>query len=164
MLTQNGTKSDLKVFFRSAVVEVIRDRCQCNFWAAFISEGVLLCDQEASMEVVFRANISSFGRYPSSQLVRFIEDWVQDGPNRTNGIHLVTFDPYCPVRVNNTDPLCSRHPTFSLTHIALVTLAGAILLASLVAAILVVIVLLYRRKYRRPLISKLAREQSERRR
>ena len=136
-------------FFKSAVVQVIREHCHCHFWAAFISEGVLFCDEAAPTQTVFRANISSFEQYSSRQLIGFIQDWVSKGGNITSGIHFVTFDPSCPVRVDSTNRPCAGQkalPSFTVTNISLMVLGFAIFFAFLVVAILSGTALLCTRK------------------
>ena len=94
-------------FIQSAVVTAISDRCQCSFMGAYISKGRLYCDRQSPTQVVYRANISSFGRYSTDQLTSFIEDWVRGKPTVPSGNHQVTFNPSCPVRIAADDLLCT---------------------------------------------------------
>ena len=94
------------------VAQVIRDRCQCDFKESFIGQAVLLCDQQQPTITVYRANITSYGNYSSDQLLVYIEDWVKQGAIFTTEFFVVTFDPNCPVRINDlNDPICTQPPT-----------------------------------------------------
>ena len=109
---QASTKSSIDSFIRMEVTQVIRARCECEFQESFIGQAVLLCDQQQPTVIVYRANITSYGNYSSNQLVGYIEDWVKQRATFTTGFSVVTFDPNCPVRINDiSDPVCTQPVT-----------------------------------------------------
>ena len=90
------------------VAQVVRDRCQCDFPGSFISQAVLLCDQQQPTQIVYRANIACYGSYSADQLVGYIEDWVNEGATLATEDFVVTFDSDCPVLIGSVDdPVCS---------------------------------------------------------
>lgn len=98
----------MESFIQSAVVAAINDRCQCGFTDAYVSGEKLYCDCQSATQVVYRANISSYGRYSSDDLVGLIENWVRGGPSVPSGIHQVVFDSTFPVRIaSDDDPVCT---------------------------------------------------------
>ena len=106
---QPSTASSIDSFIRLEVAQVIRERCQCDFQESFISQAVLLCDQQQPTQIVYRAKITSYGSYSSNQLLGYIEDWVKQGATFNTVSFVVIFDPKCPVRINDiSDPVCSQ--------------------------------------------------------
>ena len=137
------------------VAQVIRERCQCDFQESFISQAVLLCDQQQPTQIVYRANITSYGNYSADQLVGYIEDWVKQGATFTTGVLVVMFDPDCPVRINDiSDPVCATIPTSTSVYVVtptptqstpdilVVIAASASVVVLIVAAAIIVIVIL----------------------
>ena len=113
--TQLSTESSVDSLIRMEVAQVIRDGCRCDFQESFISQGVLVCDQQEPTQIVYRANITSYGSYSADQLVGYIEDWVKQGAIITTGVVIVSFDPDCPVRINNiNDPVCAQPSTSAI--------------------------------------------------
>ena len=109
---QPSTESSIDSLIQMEVTQVIRERCQCDFQESFIGQAMLLCDQQQPTQVLYRANITSYGSYSANQLVGYIEDWVKQGATFTTGVFIVTFDPDCPVRINDlSDPICATIPT-----------------------------------------------------
>ena len=117
--TQPLAESFVESLIQKGVAQAIRDRCQCDFHEIFISQAVLLCDQQQPAQIVYRANITSYGNYSTDQLVSYIEDWVRQGDTITSGVVVVTLDPDCPVRINDiSDPVCARPSTSSTSSVA----------------------------------------------
>ena len=110
--TQPSTESSVDSLIQMEVAQVIRERCQCDFQESFISQAVLLCDQQQPNQIVYRASITSYENYSADQLVGYIEDWVKQGATITIGVVIVTFDPDCPVTINDiSDPVCAQPST-----------------------------------------------------
>ena len=154
--TQPSTESSVDSLIRMEVAQVIRDRCQCDFQESFISQAVLLCDQQQPTQIVYRANITSYKNYSADQLVGYIEDWAKQGATIFTGLAVVTFDPNCPVRINDiSDPVCaqlstSATPTPSapntLAVIAASVSAVVIVAAITIAVVIILIICLLKRK------------------
>ena len=160
---QPSTESSIDSLIRMEVAQVIRERCQCDFQESFISQAVLLCDQQQPTQIVYRANITSYRNYSADQLVSYIEDWVKQGATVTTGFSVVTFDPNCPVKINDIgDPVCTQPltsatiptstsvviptstPTQSTPNMLVVIVAGVSVFVLLVAATtMVMIILIY---------------------
>ena len=120
------------------VTQVIRDGCQCDFQESFISQAVLLCDQQQPTQIVYRANITSFGNYSANHLLEFIEEWVSQGATIVIDVAIVTFDPDCPVRISGiNDPVCSQTaivPTSTSVVVTPTLTSGAPSTLALIAA------------------------------
>ena len=110
--SQTSTKSSIDSLIRVEVAKVVRDSCQCDFQKSFISQAVLLCDQQQPTQTVYRASITSYGNYSANHLLDYIEVWVKQGATITSGVVIVTFDPDCPVKINDvSDPVCAQPST-----------------------------------------------------
>ena len=137
---QASTESFVDSLIRMEVAQVIRDRCQCDFQESFISQAVLLCDQQQPTQIVYRANVISYKSYSADQLVGYIEEWVKQGATITSGVVIVTFDPDCPVRINDiSDPACDQ-PSTSATPTPSAPNTLAVVAASVSVAVIVVAV------------------------
>ena len=138
--TQTSTESSIDSLIRMEVAQVIRGSCQCDFQESFISQAVLLCDQQEPTQIVYRANITSYGSYSANQLVGYIEDWVKQGATVTSGVAIVTFDPDCPVRINDiSDPVCAQ--TLTSTASPTPTPCASNTLAAIAASVSVVVII-----------------------
>ena len=115
---QISTEDSIKSFFRSAVVDVVMENCDCGFLDSFITQEMLLCDAQNPTQAVYRAQVFNFGSISSTQIVSWIEDWVLNGASVTSGPILVIFDPTCPVHLDsNNDEICQLPATmFMSTH------------------------------------------------
>ena len=113
---QISTEDSIKLFVRSAVVDVVIDNCDCGFLNSFIANEILLCDTQNPTQAVYRAQVFNFGSISSTQIVSWIEDWVLNGASVTSGPILVTFDSTCPVPLNSfNDEICQQEMIAS-TH------------------------------------------------
>ena len=114
----------------SEVTRAIRERCQCNFQQIFIEQILPLCENDNPLQVVYRANITTYASYSASQLVAFIEEWMKQGASITSGIYMVMFDSECSVEVSDVDqPICRLSGATCLQSVVRSSLlAGAILL------------------------------------
>ena len=113
---QVATENSIKSFIRSAVVDTLREYCECGFLEIFITQEMLLCDTQYPTQAVYRAQVFNFGSISSTQIVSWIEEWILNGASVTTGPVLVTFDPTCPVPLNSiNDEICQLPSTMS-TH------------------------------------------------
>ena len=148
---QTSVQSDVDTLIRTEVTQVIRERCQCDFQEIFISRVLPLCENDEPLQVVYRAQITSYASYPASQLVSYIEEWVRQGVSITSGIFMVTFDSECPVEVSDIDePVCGPNAGVclqsSVASAAIAASLAIIIVLTIVAVLLMVVVCLIRQK------------------
>lgn len=154
MLLQVTTESYITSFVQTEVIQAVRSICQCDFQMNYISEVVLLCDEQNPNQAVYRARITSYGDYTAEQLVHIIEDWITQGPMTTSDGNTIVFDPNCPIRIStNSDPICEQAiiiiasitPSSSLvspSSTAPVVAIVAVLVTSFIAIMILVLVIL----------------------
>ena len=146
LFLQISTENSIKSFIRSAVVDTIRDYCECGFLDSFITNETLFCDIQNPIQAVYRAQVFNFGSISSTQIVSWIEDWVLNGASVTSGLVLVTFDPTCPVPLNSiNDGICQIQVTTQSTSSVGVIAGSALAMAFivLICIVLIIIVILY---------------------
>ena len=153
---QPSTESSIKSVIQMEVAQVIRNECQCDFQERFISQAVILCDQQQPTQIVYRASITSYRSYCSDQLVGYVEDWVKQGATFTSGGLTVTFDPNCPVRIDDiSDPVCTGAAiptstsvvtptsTLSTLNIPAVIASVSVVVVIFAATITVIVILIF---------------------
>lgn len=117
-VSQLTMQSYILSLIRSQITQAIRDQCQCEFQERFVSPSILVCDEQELTQIVYRANISSFGTYSTDQLVGYIEDWVTQGATLESNGNLVVLNCTCPIPVNSTTdltcPQVTGTPAFTL--------------------------------------------------
>ena len=139
--TQASTELSIDFLIRKGVTQVVRDGCQCDFDKSFISQGVLLCDQQQPNQFVYRANITSYGDYSANQLVGYIEDWVKQGATIASVV-TVTFDPNCPVRISDiSDPVCNRTSSSAISPSSISSTSAPNILAVLAASVAFLVII-----------------------
>ena len=147
--TQTSIESSVDSFIQMEVAQVVRDSCQCDFQESFISQGVFFCDEQEPTQIVYRANITSYGDYSADQLLDFIEEWVNQGATITSGVAIVTFDSDCPVRINDiSDPVCAQTstsvvtPTLTPSTLAVIAASVSVVVVIVVVTAAVIIILI----------------------
>lgn len=90
----------------TSLLNVIRDRCNCDFNSENIAESLFSC-RSSQTQVVFKAQI--YYTYNSSQpeqcdvenITRIINVWVSNGPSLTISGVVLNVDPSCPVQAES---------------------------------------------------------------
>ena len=143
MFLQISTENSIKSFIRSAVVDTIQDYCECGFLDSFITNESLFCDSQNPTQAVYRAKLFNFGSISSTQIVSWIENWVLNGASVTSGPILVTFDPTCPVPLNNINDGICQIPVTTQSTSSVGVIAGSALAVAFIVLICIVLVILY---------------------
>ena len=135
---------------RSEVTEVIRSRCLCEFQEYLIDQSVLDCDEQTSAAVFRAITFSSTAYLDVNGLVRFVEDWVKQGPNITTNGSMLVLDTDFPITdsscndVECVQPSPSSSPTASPSEpdMLVVIISAAVIAAVLVALVVVIVVII----------------------
>ena len=96
----------IRSYIQTGIVEAISDRCNCEFQATFIRSGIFHC-WNAPDEVTYRSVIVGTGHHNATELLEFVQEWVNSKPVlqvEDFGLWLST---KCPVQIPSlSDPQC----------------------------------------------------------
>lgn len=169
---QTNSEATLKNFFKSSLIDVINNTCQCNFETDYITDDSIICDETALSKLTYRGRITTFQNISSNQLISIIQEWIDTAPTVPYSLAVISFDSSCPVEISSFDvPLCGTQ--FSTTSITtsisptsssvpatsntaqsssivapVSAVVGVLLIAGLVLAIVIVLVVLVRKRKR----------------
>ena len=94
-------------YIHDGIAEALLDHCNCEFTLAFIRSGIFHC-WNAQDEVTYRSVIVGTGHHNATELLEFLEEWVNSKPVlqvEDFGLWLST---KCPVQIPSlSDPQCS---------------------------------------------------------
>ena len=108
LFMQAETEDTILSAIQSALTRIIRSMCECDFEETFINEPVLLCEPLEPTTFLYRASMETFEEFAASQLIVYIEDWVEQGASISFNDSVIIFSSNCPIRISNiTDPVCS---------------------------------------------------------
>ena len=110
-----------------------------------------MCENDEPLQVVYRANITTYASYSASQLVSYIEEWIRQGASITSGVFMVTFDSSCPVEVSDiNEPICRLSAGTCLlplaTSAAVAASISVVIIVTVMAVVLMTIVCLIRQR------------------
>ena len=100
-----------------AAVQNMNQRCQCGLGTEQITEGAFQCFENSEQQVTFRARLHGTAQVTSSQLVAYLETFVNqaDSTIAVQGLRL-NVDRSCSVVINSFgDPQCSAASPSSVT-------------------------------------------------
>ena len=94
----------------NGVIQTIKPLCQCGLSAEQITEGAFQCFEELDQQVTFRARLRGTVQVTSSQLLAYLETFVNKTDSSTTiavqGVRL-DVDSSCPIAINSfSDPQC----------------------------------------------------------
>ncbi|XP_019853876.1 PREDICTED: hemicentin-1-like [Amphimedon queenslandica] len=167
-----NSEATLKNFFKSSLIDVINNTCQCNFESDYITDDRIICDETALSKITYRGRITTFKNISSNQLISIMQEWIDTAPTVPYSLAVISFDSSCPVEIDSFDvPLCgtqlsitsittSISPTSSSVPATSNTaqsssivapvsaVVGVLLIAGLVLAIVIVLIVLVRKRKR----------------
>ena len=149
------TKTSIQSAIQSELTYIIRDKCKCDFPENFISEPVLLCEQQEPTSFVYRASIKRYEILSPDQLINYIENWVEQGASVSINDVVVIFSSDCPVRISDIgDPVCSTTVTPTSSSMGTVDLivqilSGIVTMAALIAVTILIAVCIHKRRRKR---------------
>lgn len=150
----------VKSFFSTTIVIAINNRCFCGFPEVNLINGSVICPGDGSRDLVYRAYIVSLNDLTSSQLLRYVDDFVSSEPLISSGVAVIRFNPNCSTSVNSpNEAVCTnpalQEPTpgfiFDDKQILTVTLAGAVFLLLFIIIFILVCVIVFQQKQLRSL-------------
>lgn len=134
-------------FFRTTIVEAINGRCFCDFPEANLINGTAVCPRDGSRDLVYRAYIVNLDHLTSSQLLRYVDDWVRSEPYVSSGVAVIRFSPNCSTSVSSADETVCAGPVLQgttgfplgTTGILIVTLVGAMILFIVLTLVCIIV-------------------------
>ena len=90
----------IESYIHSEVTQAISEHCNCSFSMEFIRNGVFRC-WNASNEVTYRSTIVGTKANNATQLVQFLQKWVNSKPVLLVEIFELWVDTKCPVRLSS---------------------------------------------------------------
>ena len=90
----------IESYIHSEVTQAISEHCNCSFSMEFIRNGVFRC-WNASNEVTYRSTIVGTKANNATQLVQFLQKWVNSEPVLLVEIFELWVDTKCPVRLSS---------------------------------------------------------------
>ena len=104
-----GEMEMYKHFIEEALIEAIKLRCECHFPQENLLQESFSCSSSPHLTTYWNTLVGTHN-VNASQLVVFIQDWVNSGPRITiKGGYSVWVDKKCPVAVSSFDePECGE--------------------------------------------------------
>ena len=92
-----------KYYVEEALIEAIKLRCECHFLSENLLQESFSCSSSPHL-TTYRNTLIDTHNANASQLVGYIQDWVNSGPKITiKNSYLVWVDKKCPVAVSSFD-------------------------------------------------------------
>ena len=137
----------VSAFFKKAIVDAINSRCFCDFPSDNLINSSIVCPEDGSRDLVYRAYIVRLDHLSSNQLLTYVDSWVKQEPYVTTGVAVIRFNPNCTSSVSSSiDSICSPllgaiapQATFGTNEIYIVAataVGGLLLLLMLIIIIL----------------------------
>ena len=105
----SGEMEVYKYFIEEALIEAIKLHCECHFPRENLLQESFSCSSSPHLSMTtYRNTLVGTHNVNASQLVGFIQDWVNSGPKITiKSSYSVWVDKKCPVAVSSFDePEC----------------------------------------------------------
>ena len=104
---QSTTERETTTVFRSAILQAIRRRCDCEYLSKYIGNEAVLCTSGTPTWVVFRADIASTRDNEIGEILEVVKEWISTRTVITTLSSAITLDQHCPVEINlSSDPPC----------------------------------------------------------
>ena len=153
----------VKAFFKKAIVDAINSRCFCDFPSDNLIDPIIMCPNDGSRDLVYRAYIVRLDHLSSNQLLTYVDSWVKQEPYVTTGVAVIRFNPNCTSSVMSTaDSVCvsvplgpiSAEAPFGITEIYIVvgTVVGGLLLLLVLIIVILSCYILSQKKQIRSLV------------
>lgn len=147
------TSKDIEI--SQAVVDNMAPRCGCAFTEDRITDRIFHCFPSSPHTVTYRARLHGTREATVTELIQYIEEWVQEGTAFPVQLQLLTVDSTCDVRVSSfTESECRAghtgdDDTPTLLPGAVVGTMAVLIFATVIAATLVVVLIAAARRRRR---------------
>ena len=95
-------------YIHTGIAKAISSRCKCKFPVTFIRSGIFHCWNTPD-EVTYRSVMVSPGRHKATQLLHFLEEWVDTKPVLQVEKFGLWVSTECPVKISSlglSDPHC----------------------------------------------------------
>lgn len=137
-----------------AVVDELRQRCQCDFEADLISSAGFRCFPQSPTAVTFRAVMTGSPQVAAQQLVIFLGDWTSSGAFFMIQAQPLSADRNCTITISSFGEKECHTSTFHLENgsgINVSTITGsaigaAILCIGLAAIVVLIVIVRMKRK------------------
>ena len=99
----------MELYIQTGIIKAISDRCNCEFPVAFIKSGIFHC-WNAPDEVTYRSVIVGTGHHNATELLEFVQEWVNSKPVLLVENFGLWVSSKCRVRILSLrDPQCSSY-------------------------------------------------------
>jgi len=89
---------EIRSYVHSGIAKAISYHCNCSFPVEFIRKGLFRC-WKASDEFTYRSAIVGTEGYNATELVQFLEEWVNSEPTLQVDQFELWVDTQCPVLI-----------------------------------------------------------------
>ena len=91
-----------------ALINAIESRCECRFPRDHLLKATFKCASSPNL-TTYRNTLIGTHNFNATQLIGFIQDWVESGPDIDIKDYAVSVDKGCPVAIaSQSDPECGE--------------------------------------------------------
>ena len=107
-ILQPDQVSSHQIHIKNAIIEALEFRCQCKIPRSNLLEGKFSC-RSSNSHATYRNILIGTYNTNATELLNFLQDWVDIGPTVEVDWYYVDIDSSCPVRISSLrEPECKN--------------------------------------------------------